>query len=94
MAETRLTHKLRNPKSYNNWINIWTSHFTDDNNVNVYNIYPSSNWKIPISQLTSDKVTEGQDGDQTISSGEANLPSDITIPVNQVTDASINSSLS
>ena len=91
MAETRLTHKLRNPKSYNDWINIWTSHFTDNNDVNVYNIYPSSNWKIPISQLTSDKVIEGQDGDQTISLGEANLPSDITIPVNQVTDASIDS---
>lgn len=89
MAETQLTHKLRNPKSYNDWLNIWTSHVTDES---TYNIYPSSNWKIPINQLTPNVVAE-QNGDQTVTDNEnsgttAALPSSITVPVTQVTNTS------
>lgn len=89
MAITKLTHKLRNPKSYNNWMNIWTSHVT---NGSTYNIYPSSNWKIPINQLTPNVVVE-QNGDQTVTDNEnsgttAALPSGITVPVTQVTNTS------
>lgn len=89
MAETKLTHKLRNPKSYNNWINIWTSHFTNDNDVDIYNIYPSSNWKIPISQLTPN-VVEETNGDQTVTENNtANLPYTFTVPIDQITDTNM-----
>ena len=75
MAETtKLTHKLRNPKSYNNWMNIWTAQVTDATH---YEIYPSSEWKIPISQL-SNIDEEGNSSDT--------LPSNINIPVSQVLD--------
>lgn len=89
MAITKLTHKLRNPKSYNNWMNIWTSHVT---NGSTYNIYPSSNWKIPINQLTPNIVVE-QNGDQIITDNENSgtttaLPSGITVPITQVTNTS------
>lgn len=77
MAETQLTHKLRNPKSYNDWMNIWTSHINDDK---TYKIYPSSNWEIPINQL----VSKTENGENT------SLPKavidKIYIPVNQIED--------
>lgn len=83
MAETQLTHKLRNPKSYNSWINIWTSHVEDGN---TYNIYPSSNWKIPVSQLSPNVVVE-TNGDQTITNNaSAPLPSNIEVSINQIKD--------
>lgn len=87
MAETQLTHKLRNPKSYNEWMNIWTSHIQKDNDDNVtYEIYPSSNWKIPISQLTSDTITEGRDSQTITENDYTPWPEGITVPVNQIAD--------
>lgn len=73
MAETQLTHKLRNPKSYNDWMNIWTSHINDDK---TYKIYPSSNWEIPINQL----VSKTENGENT------SFSSSIHISVNQIDD--------
>jgi len=95
MAETQLTHKLRNPKSYNEWMDIWTSHVVkeeDENgqeipNGNIsYEIYPSSNWKIPITQLTPNTVEEQNGNQNIINNGQMPLPSGITVSVNQITD--------
>lgn len=87
MATTKLTHKLRNPKSYNKWMNIWTSHVEGASD---YSIYPSSNWKIPINQLTANTVTE-QNGDQVITENtETSLPDAIKVPMTNITGSTSN----
>lgn len=55
MAETTLTHKLRNPKSYNNWMDIWTATVQDGN---TYEITPSPNWKISVNNLDNIPVNK------------------------------------
>ena len=57
MAETQLTHKLRNPKSYNEWMDIWTATVTeetDENNKPIYpyTIEPSEHWTVPVARLS------------------------------------------
>lgn len=89
MAETQLTHKLRNPKSYNEWMNIWTSHTDTDESGNVfYKIYPSSDWKIPVNLLTPNIVTENESNqnieDKETAETTTSLPIGITVPVNQL----------
>ena len=51
MSQTKLTHKVRNPKAgqENSWIDIWTA--TVDNN-NNYTITPSDNWRFSTDKLT------------------------------------------
>lgn len=46
---TTLTHKVRNPKNLETWLNIWTANITDDQN---YTITPSEKWNIPSARLT------------------------------------------
>lgn len=43
---TTLTHKIRNPKQLQNWLELWTANVDDENN---YTIIPSENWNFPIS---------------------------------------------
>lgn len=70
MADVQLTHKLRNPKSYNDWMNIWTA--TVHQNPNEYEITPSKNWKIssdildkiPVDKIESIDFTETVDGEE------------------------------
>lgn len=50
MTDVKLTHKLRNPKSYNKWMDIWTATVHDPESQGAspkYEITPSENWKIP-----------------------------------------------
>lgn len=51
MAKTTLTHKLRNPKDYNSWMDIWTATVSNDDS-NNYTITPSKKWKFSIENLT------------------------------------------
>ena len=49
MADVNLNHKLRNPKSYNEWMDIWTATVHDPESQGAspkYEIKPSDNWKI------------------------------------------------
>lgn len=50
---TKLTHKVRNPKKLDTWLDIWTADniTVNDNTIN-YTITPSNKWKIPIAQLS------------------------------------------
>lgn len=88
MAETQLTHKLRNPKSYNEWMNIWTSHIDKEDGNIFYKIYPSSDWKIPVSLLTPNVVTENNEGQEIVDNETSNapqsLPIGITVPVDRL----------
>lgn len=69
MADTTLTHKLRNPKSYNQWMDIWTATVHDPESQGAspkYEITPSENWKIspnvldeiPVNKIESVTSTE------------------------------------
>lgn len=88
MAETQLTHKLRNPKSYNEWMNIWTSHIDKEDENIFYKIYPSSDWKIPVNLLTPNTVIENNEGQEIIDNETSNitqsLPIGITVPVDRL----------
>ncbi len=88
MAETQLTHKLRNPKSYNEWMNIWTSHIDKEDGNIFYKIYPSSDWKIPVNLLTPNTVIENNEGQEITDNETLNvtqsLPIGITVPVDRL----------
>lgn len=71
MANTQLTHKVRNPKNLENWLTIWNA---DIENGTTYTITPSNNWKVPVSLINW--TTEGSD--------ITALPSNVTISVTQV----------
>lgn len=69
MADVKLTHKLRNPKSYNKWMDIWTATVHDPESQGAspkYEIKPSDNWKIspdvldniPVDKIKSVNSTE------------------------------------
>lgn len=49
MAKTTLTHKLRNPKDYNSWMDIWVATVNDDND---YVITPSNRWQFSVKNFT------------------------------------------
>lgn len=79
MANTQLNHKVRNPKDLSKWMTIWSADIT---NGTTYTITPSSNWKVPISLI--DWSTAGSD--------TTTLPSNVRIPVSQVTGNNVTGS--
>ena len=76
MANTQLNHKVRNPKDLSKWLTIWSADIT---NGTTYTITPSNNWSVPISLI--DWTTEGSD--------TTTLPSNVRVPVSQVTGNNI-----
>ena len=76
MANTQLTHKVRNPKNLENWLTIWNADVEDGT---TYTIIPSNNWKVPVSLINW--TTEG--------STTPTLPSNVTVSVDQVTGDNI-----
>ncbi len=57
---TTLTHKVRNPRKLENWLDIWTASVTGDD---TYTITPSQNWSIPVTNI---RDISSNDGDDTI----------------------------
>lgn len=70
MAETTLTHKLRNPKSYNDWMDIWTATVQDGN---TYTITPSSKWKISADNLNNIPVNKIESSIDTSQGSESTI---------------------
>ena len=61
MADTTLTHKVRNPKKLTNWLTIWTATVANATDENAYTITPSQNWNIPVTNING----ISNDGDNT-----------------------------
>lgn len=58
-----LTHKVRNPQNINEWLDIWNAEvkadFEGNNRTNEQiTIRPTSNWKIPISNLINESGSD------------------------------------